>query len=246
MEFKINFEKLKEKIKTHLIVELNVFDKSLLRYLFIETHPKYREMMGQPYINVPYYSVDKKQNSVTPLIMKKDRPKLSMLNDSPFWKVDLYYGSIDKEKESELDVAFDFCFHTEKLFNKRIKGRESGEFFNSLNKLSLLENKEKYFVYVFDLPIKKYYDNQLFNNSNIALFNILEGEPENKIEISSKDLDFAIPYYFAYENEFYQKAFSCFHSIRFSEFKYDIEILYSDTIIDGREKKYYLLIGKVK
>ena len=59
MEFKINFEKLKEKIKTHLIAEFNVFDKNLLRYLFIETHPKYREIMGQPYINVPYYSVDK-------------------------------------------------------------------------------------------------------------------------------------------------------------------------------------------
>ena len=246
MEFKINFEKLKEKIKTHLIAEFNVFDKNLLRYLFIETHPKYREIMGQPYINVPYYSVDTKHKSITPLIIKEEKPKLSMLNDSPFWKVDLYYGSIDKEKESELDVAFDFCFHTEKLFNKRIKGREGGEFFNNLNKLSLLENKEKYFIYVFDLPIKNYYNNQLFKNSNIALFNILEGKPENKIEIPSKNLDYAIPRHFAYENEFMQKAFSCFYSRKFSEFKYDIEILYSDTIINGREKKYYLLIGKVK
>ena len=62
----------------------------------------------------------------------------------------------------------------------------------------------------------------------------------------SEDLDFALPYCFSYDTEFYQKAFSCFYSRRFSEFKYDIEILYSDTIIDGREKKYYLLIGKVK
>ena len=63
MGFNFDFDKFYDKVRMHIMAERNVMDKGLLRYLFIESHPKYREINGMPYIDVIYKCTDRKGNS---------------------------------------------------------------------------------------------------------------------------------------------------------------------------------------
>ena len=256
MEFKFNFDKLYEKIKLHLIAEFNIFDDKLLRYIFVESHPKYRDANGMPYIDVLYKSVDKKGISLTPIRINENKPTMTVLNDSDFSKANLYYGNLFGEDQHAIDAVFTFICHKEKIFSKRtesIKGKEAGEFFRELNKLAVLDNKEKYFVYVFDLPMKNYYERLMDSHSSHKFLEIVEGVPKDKITVKSEDFDTwseevlctkhnTTPGY----NFFHQKAFSLFRKYRFADFNYEIDTLYSNILIDGRVDKYYIVIGKVK
>lgn len=135
MDFKFNFDKFYEKVRMRLMAERNVMDKGLLRYLFIEAHPKYREINGRPYIDVLYKSADRKGNSITPIIVNDKKPSLSVLNDSDFSKANLYYGSLEQDNNKDLDAVFSFILHKDKLFTKRNSaayGKEAGSFLASL------------------------------------------------------------------------------------------------------------------
>ena len=248
--FKFDFEKLYERIRMHLMVELHIFDEKLLRYIFVETHPKHRTINGMPYIDVLYRSVDKKGHSLTPIRINERKPSLTVLNDSDFSKANLYYGDLSDGENKGLDAVFSFIFHSEKLFSKRtelIKGKEAGEFFRELNKLAVLNNREKFFVYVFDLPMKNYYERLFGGYQSYKFLDIGKGVPKENIEVESRDFDaWADRNYTPGYNSFQQKAFSVFRRYRFADFDYKIETLYSNTLVDGIGGKYYLIIGRVK
>ena len=251
MSFNFDFDKLYEKIRMHLMAELNIFDDKLLRYLFVESHPKYREINGMPYIDVLYKSVDKKGNSLTPIRINEQKPTLTVLNDSDFSKANLYYGNLIGEDQHAIDAVFTFICHKDKRFAKRtepIKGKDAGEFFRELNKLAVLDNKEKYFVYVFDLSMKHYYERLMDMHCSHQFLEIGEGVPEEKVVVKSKEFDEWMRFnHTPGYNCFSQKAFSLFRRYRFSDFDYEIETLYSNILIDGRgDNKYYLIVGKIR
>ena len=250
MGFNFDFDKFYDKVRMHIMAERNVMDKGLLRYLFIESHPKYREINGMPYIDVLYKRTDTKGNSLTPIIINDKKPSLTVLNDSDFSKANLYYGKLEQDNNKDLDAVFSFVLHKNKLFTKRNSaayGKDAGEFFYELNKLAVLGNKERYFVYVFDLPMKAYYGELLGAYPSSAFLKIAEGIPKEKVEVDCKDFDaWAQRYHTAGQSQFLQKAFSIFYRSEFSRLDYKVETLYSNTLIDGKGEKYYLVIGRVK
>ena len=87
MGFNFDFDKFYDKVRMHIMAERNVMDKGLLRYLFIEAHPKYREINGMPYIDVLYKSADTKGNSLTPTRICS---KITLSSDFPAIKFTLF------------------------------------------------------------------------------------------------------------------------------------------------------------
>ena len=172
------------------------------------------------------------------------------MNDSDFSKANLYYGKLEQDNNKDLDAVFSFVLHKDKLFTKRNSaayGKDAGEFFCELNKLAVLGNKERYFVYVFDLPMKLYYGELMGGYPSSAFLKIAEGIPKEKVEVDCKDFDvWAQRYHTAGQSQFLQKAFSIFYRSEFSKLDYKVETLYSNTLIDGKGEKYYLVIGRVK
>lgn len=247
MDFKFDFDKLYEKVKMHLLGEFNVMDKGLLRYLFIQSHPTYKKLGGMPYIDVLYKSEDKKGNSLTPIVINPKKPRLTVLNDSDFCRADLYYGGVKSGDEQGLDAVFSFTLSKSRLFSKRRVGKEAGEFFREVNKLAVLENEQRYFVYVFDEELKEFYRKLMGGHPSGKFLDVEEGVPKEKVEISSKDFGaWAFSAYGMGGKPFLEKAFSLFGRYSFCALDYKVEKLYSNTLIDGIGEKYYIVVGRVK
>ena len=116
-----------------------------------------------------------------------------------------------------------------------------GEVFRDLNRLSVLGNKEKYLIYVFDGEMKEYYDER-------AVTDILKFDKNYKCKVSGEiNID---------ENsnrEFYKAAFSSFRDgyKNFSKFNYTVRKVYSDKITsfkieNEKDTSFYLSVFKVE
>jgi hypothetical protein len=103
--------------------------------------------------------------------------------------------------------------------------------------------------------MKQYYGELMEGTPSSAFLKIGEGIPKEKVEVDSKDFDAWVSNYDFFNSHFnhtvgcqqvFQKAFSVFRVRKFAALDYKVETLYSNTLIDGKGEKYYLVIGRVK
>ena len=240
-----NFDNFKNELKTHFDNEHHLVSEDLIRYWFIGTHSS----NGDAYTEVPYIRAGK-----TPLLINTNAPKLN----SDQARADLYYGDIDnckKKNDDEQDIVLEFKYHRCTRYSDCCTGTDCGSVFRDLNRLSILENKEKYFVYVFDQAMKKYYDEKITKNPNSAyeIFNI-KNRPSNPIKVDGS-FDATVGQW-GY-GEVKKGAFSQFDTANktftFDDFNYKVEVLHSSKITDvtvtefgkSKDKSYYLVICQV-
>ena len=108
-----------------------------------------------------------------------------------------------------------------------------GKVFNDLNRLSIIDKAEKYFIYVFDENMKKYYE----NHSPFDILKMSKVNTGDKLNVDG-DIDKLLADGYA---EFKKQAFSGFTVNKFKDFDYTIEVKRVETLSDN----YNLLIFKI-
>lgn len=68
----------------------------------------------------------------------------------------MYYNGTNEQTEVKEEVVIEFKYHKKVDRSTTCKTTNMGEVFRDVNRLSSLENKEKYFIYVFDQEMKDY------------------------------------------------------------------------------------------
>ena len=277
MGFNFNFKGFKDELAKHFskkyvdengneqkgLDEHHIVTEDLIRYWFKNIH---ESTNGMPYTEVPYIRL-KGDESITPLQIKKDVPMLIPIvhkggKESYRVRADLYYGDIDsgdEQDEDKIDSVFEFKYHRRTRYSNCCTGTDCGSVFGDLNRLSILKNREKYFVYVFD---DNMYD-EYYKNKTQELFKIFKNlsvNSNNPIFVNvGKNFDSVVfgnkfPNASKGFGEIKKGAFSQFKgNCKFAEFKYDIKVLYSSEIckVDVKEwgksksKTFYLLICQV-
>lgn len=157
-------------------------------------------------------------------------------------RADLYYNGTNEQTEVKEEVVIEFKYHKKVDRSTTCKTTNMGEVFRDLNRLSSLENKEKYFIYVFDQEMKAYYDRQAFDILKVGNY-------------SSAQIPSVLSKYIKDEHgEFYKSAFSSFsdNCQDFSYFGYTVEVLYSNhittykTLAENSDNSIYMIVLQVK
>ena len=119
-----------------------IVDEDLIRYWFLCIHNT------NPIIEVAYKPNKKQHNYL------KINPAHQQIFTSKKACADLYYA--------DTDTVFEFKYHRKTDYSNNCTTTKVGTAFKDINRLSILENREKYFIYVFDDQMAGYYS----NNSN--------------------------------------------------------------------------------
>lgn len=157
-------------------------------------------------------------------LLNKKSKFYSALNNRA--RADLYYQENGNKGVVELK------YHKRVETSATCKTTNMGEVFRDLNRLSTLDVKEKYFIYVFDKEMKEYYDKH-----DATFLKIGNSLPVNVPQDINNFLNNA-------PGEFYKIAFSSFSDDYqdFSKFNYTVKVLLLDIMIDN---EFYLLILQV-
>ena len=173
-----------------------------------------------------------------PYRLLKFKPKFQNVLNSRA-RADLYYQENGKE-----DVVIEFKYHKKVDSSPTCKTTNMGEVFRDLNRLSTLDNKEKYFIYVFNQEMKEYYDKIVgrsnhATNSPIQILNV-SSSAGGKTYAVNGDFDAEVKGY----NEFYKNALSsfCSNQCNFGLLNYQIEMKQSQQI---GNTDYYLIVVQV-
>lgn len=203
----------------------NCTTEDLVRWLFITNHPNI------PEIETPYI------RTKLPMTPIKIHPAKSKYLASTRIRADLVYP--------KNDAVIEFKCHRATKYSPCCTATDMGSVFNDLNRLSILDNKEKYLIYVFDSTMKKYYDGVMKNFPTTNPLRIFEISPTaigKKYAIdSSFDASLAPTNNYS---EFKKKAFYSFNHVahKFSCFNYQIEIKESQQI---GNTPYYVIVAQV-
>lgn len=211
----INYEKFNDKLKAKFNNLPRLVTEDLIRFWFIESQN----------LSVPSVTIEKPYEN---LGIKSDFKERITSRA----RADLY--------DEQSDTVIEFKYHKKIKSSDSCKTTNMGEVFRDLNRLSVLNNKEKYLIYVFDSEMMDYY-----NKYEIA----------NIFKIAEK-LDLNIPSDIkASKNshkEFYKTAFSSFddNCKDFSEFTYTVKTEYSNKITtvmekDNKPNTFYIKVYKV-
>ncbi|MBQ9485459.1 MAG: hypothetical protein IJU83_01330 [Clostridia bacterium] len=214
---KINYIGFTKELDKQFLVGPHLVTECLIRYRFIKAHSAKAE------IEVPY--------RVLPI-----KPTKNYL-DSKRARVDLYYGNPE-------DAVFEFKYHRRTKYSDNCTATKMGSVFRDLNRLSIIDKNEKYFIYVFDDNMKNYYENI---KQKIDIFKISKVKIGNTYTINTAT-DTVITL-----QSIREEAFSGFNPTivtGFKDFYYTIEVKYVKTFqIVGMEdltKNLYLIILQVK
>lgn len=143
---------------------------------------------------------------------------------------DLYY-----QEDGIEDVVIEFKYHKKINTSPTCKTTNMGEVFRDLNRLACLENKEKYFIYVFDQEMKKYYDKKYkeYKTLEFLVYDKAKGEYQVGVNIDREKLP----------KNALDTAFSPFGGVfnEFADFDYDIQIEHASAL----KSNFYLLAFKV-
>lgn len=206
-------------LKGGLCKNVKFATECLIRHDFIKTYgAKYG--FEDVEIEVPYVS---KKDSRNQIKIKKDNNSDGINTRN---RADLYIGGSE-------DTVIEFKYHKKDKRSNPCLATNMGESFRDLNRLSLTENKEKFFIYVFDEKFKDYYSKNAIDL--LKYDNIKSGD---KFSVG-RDLD-SITSADGYA-EFKKNALSSFgEDSKFEDFSYNIEVCYK-CYCDG----LYVLIYKV-
>lgn len=225
---KINYKAIEDELALRFNNMAHLVTEDLIRQWFIE---KQKLTIKNTIIEVPYIQPQKAKKQ-TPLVIKDSG--IFKRNGKNLPHADLY---IEK-----CDAVIEFKYHKKSLYSTTAKTTNTGEVFRDLNRLSMLDNKEKYFIYVFDQEMKDYYDRQSFDILKVGNY-------------SSAQIPSALSKYIKDEHgEFYKSAFSSFSDNYqdFSCFGYMVEVLYSNRITtyktfdENSDNSIYMIILQVK
>lgn len=231
-------------LKEHYDKEDYLFTEDLIRYLFVnylkEIDPTRLNSINNTKIEVPYLRGDKTKLKIKPNCPIKLKQNKKGKNRS---RADLYYCDEDEV------VEFKFSRCTE--YSKSCTNSDLGALLNDFNRLSILENNNKYSIYVCDEYMKNY-----LTNNHKDRFPFLYYNNDNKLSKS-----------FKYEEEYYscpkfkdilKHAFSSFlneedfynnpSSFDLKKFGYEINLLYSNKIKKKEQdlqKNLYLFIFEI-
>lgn len=225
---KINYKAFEDELALRFNNMSHLVTEDLIRQWFIETQ---NLTIKNTVIERPYR------------LLKLKSKFISVLNHRA--RADLFYdGKIAQTDQSE-DVVIEFKYHKKTPYSDTAKTTNMGEVFRDLNRLSTLNNKEKYFIYVFDKEMKDYYDKHVFD--------ILKVDADCGKTLNSADIETLIKG--KKSAEFKNAAFSPFDKkivIDFNFFSYTVEVLYSNHIttyktFDGNsDNGIYMTILQVK
>lgn len=233
---KINGVALENELSNRLTGAPYLVTEDLIRHWFIEIHK------GACRIEVPY---QRNNNPKTPLKIRQNAPKLKTnIYGTVRSRADLYYwGFLEENSRDQEDTVIEFKFHRDTLYSKCCTATNAGEVFNDLNRLSILENKEKYLVYVFDSTMKNYYDKKLACHKHGAQspMNVFNTTPNVVGNTYTVDANFDNEV--ASSQEFKKMAFSSFlEQHRFAVFRYRIKMELVNKI---GTTGYYLIVAQV-
>ncbi len=210
---KINYTDFQKELNKQFSTIPHLITECLIRHWFIETQKINAE------IEVPYY---RSKAPFTPIKLKTG--KKTYIKNSRF-RADLYVNGED--------TVIEFKYHRQTKYSNIATATNMGEVFNDLNRLSLSDNEEKYFIYVFDQKMKDYYE----KHSPFDMLKISEIKVGNTYKIDDKK-DKVIAGGYA---EFKKVAFKFFPKRKFKDFDYIVRVEYANKICDD----YYLIVYKV-
>lgn len=203
---KINYTDFKKELDAHFSDEPHLVTECLIRYLFIKAHKTEAE------IEVPY--------RVLPIKPTKNYLEYKRA------RVDLYYGNPE-------DAVFEFKYHRRTKYSDCCTATNMGKVFNDLNRLSVIDKTEKYFIYVFDENMKKYYE----KHSPFDILKMSRVNVGDKLNVNGA-IDKLLAGGYA---EFKKQAFSGFTAIEFKNYDYTIEVKRIETLSNN----YNLLIFEI-
>ena len=212
----INYEKFNDKLKTKFNNIPRLVTEDLIRFWFI----------GSQNLSVPSVTIEKPYEN---LKIKSDFKERITSRA----RADLY--------DEQSDSVIEFKYHKKIESSESCKTTNMGEVFRDLNRLSVLNNKEKFLIYVFDGEMKEYYDERAVNDI-LKFDKSFEFKVSGEININENS-----------NKEFYKAAFSSFCDgyKNFSKFNYTVRKVYSNKItsfkIENEEDtNFYLSVFKVE
>lgn len=220
----INYLTYVTELSNHFNKMAHLVTEDLIRYWFIITQ---KLSINETKIEKPYR-----------LLKIKIKLK-NVLNNKA--RADLYYNN--RNEQIHEDVVIEFKYHKKSPYSNTAKSTNMGEVFRDLNRLSCLNNKEKYFIYVFDQEMKDYYDNYVFD--------ILKVDTNKGKTLNSIDIENLIN--IKNSKEFKNTALSSFDRNvveDFNYFDYTVKVLFSKCIteytnLNGNNDKMYITILKI-
>lgn len=210
----IKFIDFNKKLDKHFSAEPHLVTECLIRYWFIDIHKTCVKTIKDIKIEKPYRDLS-------------INPKYKSYLKSEKASADLYFGNPE-------DAVFEFKYHRQTENSRNCTATKMGSVFRDFNRLSILDNKEKYLIYVFDKQMKDYYE----NNSPLDIFKMSKTKIGCKYQVNAAT-DKIITF-----KSIRDIAFSGFNPTAitgFKDFDYTIEVVYKANLVND----YNLLIFKV-
>lgn len=212
----IDFKKFEDKLAKKFDDMSHLVTEDLIRYWFIQSQE--REYTDAE-IEVPYRRLQVAQR-FNGLLYNRARSDLHYKNEG---------------------VVIEFKYHKRVALSTTCKTTNMGSVFNDLNRLSTLQNAEKYLIYVFDQEMYDYYKKHspteiLKVGSDVLSLDIREMKTGELKE----------------DGEFFKAALASFDEGvgGFSGFSYNVQVVLSSKIgdfldCDGKRTGFYLIAFKV-
>lgn len=227
---KINYSAFEKELALRFNTISRLITEDLIRQWFIETQCL---SIKSATIEVPYIQPTKAKKK-TPLVVKNSSTFKRTGKNLPH--ADLYIKSYD--------AVIEFKYHKKSPYSATCKTTNMGKVFRDLNRLSTLNNEEKYFIYVFDQEMKDYYDKHVFDilkvDTNIG--KVLNSSNIETLIKGTKTADFKNAALSSFDKNIIKS---------FNDFNYTAEVLYSNNITTYKQHdcitdNFYIIILQVK
>ena len=158
----IKYKVFESELEKYFKAERHLITEDLIRYIFVKIHNSNKAQIEVPYIRTK-----------SPATSIKIKPTcLSYFNNS-LARADLYYEKNSSGiTDGESDVVIEYKFHRCTKYSNNCTTSKIGSVFADLNRLSVLENNEKYLIYVFDQNMQNYFSRGLIPDSPRGYFDI--------------------------------------------------------------------------
>ena len=219
-----------DNLQSHYKNEGYLFTEDLIRYWFVDyirtidlISPK-----GYTEIEVPYSKLNLKKNC--PFRLKEGKNRC---------RADLHYCGEDQVVE--------FKFHRSTMYSKSCTASDLGTLLNDFNRLSILDNKNKYSIYICDAFMEDYFINHHkthfpfldYNNTITTGFKYAEKfyEIENFMDILKH----------AFSSFLDKKNYNTNPSVfDLRKFKYEIKLIYKNSFVGtDSQKNLYLFVFEI-
>lgn len=175
---------------------------------------------------------------------KRDYTPIKVLNSKWFNsernRADIYYFSTklpvgfdlsNQRPVADDDMVIEVKYHRATPYSDSCTTSKAGEAFNDLNRLSMIDAKNKYFVYVFDDGM-----HDTYNNGGTHYDAKIFKDTFKSGNVASIDNNYPITSTSKKVKNFNENAFKTFQSVYtdFKYFDYDVQCVYNAPIVQGK------------